>query len=171
MIAKWARAYAAVLLVGDLLVLAATLVLHVNALAGRQLPYGVHGRHLLLGSFLVAFPAMFFAKERNVWRNEFKDCPGWVQIAVIIFMAYGIGVAIFQTVLFPSSGGPDDSWTITAIPLFIASMPLCVLYSVLWSGKPLQTELTQRARNSLIAAVLIVPIFIASHLGYLTPRK
>ena len=50
-------------------------------------------------ALIANFVVLCLAKEGNVWKNEFKASPAWVRGLAIAFGCYGLGVAIFQTVL------------------------------------------------------------------------
>ncbi len=168
MMVKIARAYVAVLFVLDVALLAASLVLHISVwLEARQF-YANSGLTLLIGTLIVNFVVLCLAKERNVWKNEFKACPRWVRGMAVALGCYGFGVAIFQTVLLPNAGVPDDTFTVSAIPLAFEALSLTVLYSVLWTDSLPQAELPRRAGTSFVAAVIAVAILVANHAGYLS---
>jgi hypothetical protein len=168
MMVKIARAYVAVLFLIDLTLLAASLVLHVSVWLGSRQLYAQSGLAVLVGALIVNFVVLCLAKERNVWKNEFKACPRWVRGMAIAFGCYGFGVAIFQTVLLPNAGGPDAPFTVSAIPLAFEALSLTVLYSVLWTGSLSQAELPRRIGMSFVAAVIAVALLVANHAGYLS---
>ncbi len=168
MMVKIARAYVAVLFLIDLALLLISLVLHISVWFGAQELYKHLGLAVLVGTFIVNFVVLCLAKERNVWKNEFKACPKWVRGMAIAFAAYGFGVAIFQTVLLPNASGPDNPLTVSAIPLVFEALSFTVLYSVLWTGSLSQAELPKRTGTSLIAVVIVLAILVANHAGYLS---
>lgn len=168
MIVKIARAYVGVLFVVDMALLATSLVLHFSVWLGARQFYAQSGLTLLVGTLIVNFVVLCLAKERNVWKNEFKACPRWVRGMAIAFGCYGFGVAIFHTVLLPNAGGPDDPFTVSAIPLAFEALSLTVLYSVLWTGSLSQAELPRKTGASFVAAVIAVAILVANHAGYLS---
>lgn len=165
---KIARAYVAFLFLIDIALLAISLVLHINVWQGARQFYAKAGLAMLFGALLVNFVVLGLAKERNIWKNEFKACPAWVKGAAIAFGCYGFGVAIFQTVLFPNSGGPDDPFTVSAIPLAFGALSLTVPYSLLWTDYLPEVELPRRVGTSLIAAAIAAVILLAYHAGYLS---
>jgi hypothetical protein len=167
MMVKIARTYVVVLFLIDLMLLAASLLVHISVWLGMQQLYTKLGLALLVGALIANFVVLCLAKERNVWKNEFKACPAWVRGLAIAFGCYGLGVAIFQTVLLPNAGGPDDPLTVSAIPLAFEALSLTVLYSVLWAGSLPQAELLRRTGISFIAAIVAVAILVANHAGYL----
>jgi hypothetical protein len=168
MMVKIARVYVVVLFLVDLTLLATSLLLHVSVWLGARQLYARLGLTVLVAALVVNFVVLFLAKERNVWKNEFKACPRWVQGMAIAFGSYGFGVAIFQTVLLPNAGGPDDPFTVSAIPLAFEALSLTVLYSVLWAGSLPQAELPRKTATSFIAAVIALAILVANHAGYLS---
>jgi hypothetical protein len=67
-------------------------------------------------------------KERNVWKNEFKNCLRWIRSVAIALAAYSILAAFCQAVLFPRVGGAEEALMVAALPLAIDAIPLFVLY-------------------------------------------
>jgi hypothetical protein len=113
-------------------------------------------------------PAVGLAKDKNVWHNEFRECPKWLQVSTLVVTIYGFVVVATQTILF-SEGQPLDSMPLlaSAVPLFLDSIPLCIFYSLLWASPVSGAEITRRVRVSLVAAAVCVAIFAAARLGYL----
>jgi hypothetical protein len=79
-----------VLFVLEMLLITALLLLHINMWIGKPRIYGQSGQAVLLAAFLAYFPAAVFAKDRNIWRNEFKSWPPWVRLLVLTCVFYGI---------------------------------------------------------------------------------
>ena len=77
--AKFARSYVFLLFIIEGLLLATSLLMHVSLLMGIRRLYENVPERLLVGGLLAAFATAFLAKDRNVWKNEFKSCPLWVR--------------------------------------------------------------------------------------------
>ena len=172
MITRFCGFYVRCLFAVELLLFALSLFLNVGVLLGANRLLAEYGEPLLYCAFVVLVPVCGLAKERNVWKNEFKSCPRWLRIAALIFMIYGIVAVPVQTMLF-SDGGPLEAQPLFVFgaPLFLESMPLCILYSLLWASPVSATELVKRVRISLIALVVCATVIIAARLGYLPHRS
>jgi hypothetical protein len=148
MIAKAVRIYVFFIFVVEILLLATSMTIHVDVWLGKSQLYNKAALPVLVGVLFANFLVLCLAKERNVWKNEFSACPIWLRRVAIALGCYGFGVAITQTILRSSSGGPDDPLTISAVPLAFEAMSITVLYSVLWRGSLGATELLKRAAIS-----------------------
>jgi hypothetical protein len=142
--------------------LGVTFVVNVGAIVGVLGQNKRLNEVLLIASLVAVFAACSIAKERNIWRNEFKSCPRWLQGAVIVVAAYGYIVALAQ-VFFLEGGNAvlEDTVSASAFTLGFDGIAFCVLYSVLFSGTLNEAELVRRTRNSLIA-VLVFSAFLLS---------
>jgi hypothetical protein len=168
MMAKLARTYVAVLFAVELLFLVAALLLHISVWIGRRHLFAQSGQAVLVGALLACFVTAFLAKERNVWKNEFKSCPVWVRAVALICALYGVVVAFLETVMFPIAGDdPEGLLAITAMTLGLSALSLCILYSVLWAGPVQEAELVRRSRTSFIAAIVGIVVLAASRAGHL----
>jgi hypothetical protein len=163
MIARAVRAYVLLLFVADLLLLATSLILHVSVWLGKLPLRDQANMAILLGSLFFNFAVLCLAKERNVWKNEFSACPAWLRWGAALFGCYGFGVAIVQTLL--RSEGPDNSLTISAVPLAFEALSMTVLYSVLWRGSLEAPELRKRAGISFVVVMAVFVLLLANRLG------
>jgi hypothetical protein len=167
MISRLARVYVGCLFALELLLFALSLLLHVSVLLGANRLFAEYGKPLLYCAFVAAVPAFGLPKDRNVWKNEFKDCPIWLRTAALIFAVYGFAVGPVQ-VMFSSNGGSfeDQRLFVSGVPLFLESMPLCILYSLLWAAPLSKPELVRRVRISLILLAVCIVFVVAGHLTH-----
>jgi len=112
-------------------------------------------------AFLSILPAFVLAKERNIWKNEFADCPWWMRAFVIVSCIYGFLVALVW-VVFRSGSNPtmDEVIPVSAFTFGLDMVGLCVLHSVLWSGSLNEAEVIKRARDSAIAVSLLLGLLL-----------
>jgi hypothetical protein len=164
-IAKLARIYVVLLFMLEGLLFAASLLLHVSLLMGIQRLYMNNPESLLVGGLLVAFVTAFLAKDKNVWKNEFKSCPMWIRGLAIVLVLYGFVGALLRTVVLPDAGG-SELLTVSGLSMSIGAMSLCILYAVLYTNSEQGTELLKRSRKSFIAAILSSAYLLADHAGY-----
>ncbi|MGA2435504.1 MAG: hypothetical protein ABSG25_09485 [Bryobacteraceae bacterium] len=152
----------------ELCLFASSVLVHVCILGGAAGPFAELGKLLFYCGLFAMVPAAGLAKEKNVWHNEFRECPKWLQVSTLVVTIYGFVVVAAQTILF-SEGQPLDSMPLlaSAVPLFLDSIPLCIFYSLLWASPVSGAEIIRRVRVSLVAAAVCVAIFTAAHLGYL----
>jgi len=171
MIARLARMYVGILLAIDLLLVFLSVVLSIDALLGAERFYGIFGKFVFFSAFGLLLPVSFLMKDRNVWKNEFSVCPGWLKFVIVAFMIYGGAVTCVQLIFL--AGSPDVESNIlsgSSLPLAFEAMPLGILYFLLWSGSVNDTELTNRVRNSAIALILGVACVLALRFGYMPQR-
>jgi hypothetical protein len=162
--------YVGILLAIDLLLVSSSVVLSIDALLGAERFYGIFGKFVFFSAFGLALPVSFLMKDRNVWNNEFSDCPRWLKSLIVTFMIYGGATASFQVIFL--AGSPDVESNVlfgSSLPLAFEAMPLGILYCLLWSGSVNETELIKRGRNSTIALTVGVAGVLALYFGYL-PR-
>jgi hypothetical protein len=167
MISKIARTYVILLFLLELLLVASSLLMNLSVWIGGRRFSEHYGPVLFMGALLTAFPIAFLAKERNVWKNEFMYCPVWVRSVAIAFGIYGLVVAFCQTVLFPRAGGPEDVFSVAALPLAIDAIPLFILYAVLRADWR-RSEIVKRSGLSFAVAVVCAVVFISNNAAYLS---
>lgn len=158
--ARLARLYVLLLFMVDLMLLATSLVVHAGAWMRKSPLYDKAGMLVLVCALFLNFVVLCLAKERNVWKNEFRACPVWLRVVAIVFGCYGFGVAITQTIL--RSDGPDSPLTVSAVPLAFEALSLTVLYSVLWRGSLGASELRRRAGISLAVVSAVVALLLVN---------
>jgi hypothetical protein len=163
--AKFARSYVFLLFVIEGLLLATSLRMHVSLLMGIRRLYENVPDRLFVGGLLLAFVTGFLAKGRNIWKNEFKSCPLWLQVLITVLVLYGFISGFLRTVVFPDAGN-SEMLTVSGLSLSIDAMSLCILYSFLWTHFEQGSELLKRSRNSLVAAILVSVYLLADHARY-----
>jgi hypothetical protein len=167
MMMKLARAYVATLFVVELMLLSASLLLHVGFWIGVQNAPVEFPQRLLFGALLAAFVTAFLAKEKNVWKNEFKSCPAWVRVGTLALVLYGFIGAISQAVFSPHAGGPGNLFALSSLSLAVDAMPLCILYSIIWGDSVQEGELVKRSSASFVAAIVAIAYLLVDRAGYL----
>jgi hypothetical protein len=167
-----ARAYILLLFSLVCLILGMTLVVNVSVIVGMLGQNERLSEVLLIASIGAIFAACSMAKERNIWRNEFRSCPRWLQGAVIAVAVYGYIVALAQ-VFFLEGGNAvlENTVSASAFTLGFDGIAFCVLYSVLFSGTLNDAELIRRARNSVIMMLVVSIFVIVSRNGHLFQNK
>jgi hypothetical protein len=165
--AKAAYVYACVLLAIVTLLLGLSLFLHVSALSGalefsKQLEL-----RMVLVVFLTAFAGVGLARERNVWKNEFKSCPVWMRATVLALMIYGWVSGFIQIASSGASSVAEEAIIATASGLFLGAFPLCTLYAVVFKGSASGSELVSRVPISTGLTALVFVLFLAGRAGYL----
>jgi hypothetical protein len=171
MLAKLARTYVYSVLIVEGLSLTASILLHISALTEIHNIFTEQGQIVLIGPLLAACPVLSLAKERNVWKHEFKDCPWWMRDIAIASSLYGLMMMILG-IMIRSDGSPvaGELVSIPAFQIGFEVMGLCIIYSVLWSGSLSEQELIKRARTSIILTITIAALCLASRAGFLSHR-
>jgi len=164
---KLARTYVLVLLLFEIFLFTAVLLLHISLGVGLSRPSVEFTQALLVGILLVSFPLAALAKEKNVWKNEFKSCPMWLRGVVLLFWIYGLIIIVFRVAPSSDIKGAEDFVAISALMLSVNVMWLCIPCAVLWT-RPLQaTELVKRSRTSFIVAVVVMTVAVVYRVGFL----
>lgn len=135
-----------------------SVAVHVNAFTGAWAAGVPYGRWVLFANFFALFPAIGLSKERNVWKNEFKTCPGWMRLAVIFICVYGLGAMIASVVV--AGPMPEEAITFGAFLLGMDAIAISVLYSILWSNPIRGKELVRRWGISSLVTFLVVTVAI-----------
>jgi len=172
LIVRFARGYIALLLGLNILLVLLSLGVHVCVLAGACKLYEKYGQILFFFAFGLVFPVAFLAKERNVWKNEFRLSPGWLRTAILGLMIYGAIVAGIQVIfLHGDISLQSNALSGSALPFAFEAMPLSILYSLLYSNSVDEAELINRVRNSVIAMAVCVASLLAVRFGRTYPQK
>jgi len=170
MLGYFARVYVRCLFAIEILLLGSTVALHVYILLGGTGAPADLAQSLTNCAFTAAAAATALAKERNVWRNEWKSCPMWLRVAALAVTVYGFVVGFFQMAAFSETGHAEAALAWTAGALFLQCIPICIVYAV-GRGCPLsESELVRRVRNSLIAAAIWPGVLTAESLGWIPHR-
>jgi len=167
-----ARAYVYLILIVVTLSLVASVLLHLGASTGTLYALREHDRTVFAGALIAAFPALGLAKERNVWKNEFKDCRWWLRDIASASFVYSLIIMILA-IAIRSDGTPlaNDVEASSALMVMFNLMSLCIVYSVLWSSNLTGSELIRRARTSVLFVLVVGALFFASYAGYLPPSS
>lgn len=149
-----------------------TLFVNAGSIAGFIPQNARLSEALLVGSLAAMFTGCSVAKERNVWRNEFKSCPRWLQGLVIVLAAYGYLVALAQ--VFFLEGGQavlEDTVSASAFSLGFEGISFCVIYSFLFSQMLDKPEFIRRSRNSFVLLVVVATIVLVIRSGFFSDRR
>ena len=172
LIVRLAHGYVTWLLGLNLLLVFVSLVVHVGVLVGAGTLYEKYGQILFFFAFGFVFPAASLAKERNVWRNEFRLSPKWLRTAILGLMIYGAVVAGIQVIfLHGDIALESNALSGSALPLAFEAMPLGILYALVYSNSVDEAELVNRVRNSVIALAVCITFLLAKRFGYPHPPK
>lgn len=122
------------------------------------------GKFPFLVTLAVAAPTLALAKEKNIWRNEFRSCPKWMQIAAVLLSIAGfLGGAL---TIFANGDSPRSQLLFGAgFAVFAEPLALCVLYSLLWASPVSDSELLKRIVPSLIVLFVCVVFIVSSTTG------
>jgi hypothetical protein len=164
---RFADAYVTVLLALEVLLFAASLLLHVSVLAGARKPYAEYGVTLFRMQVVVGFPIIAFIKDGLKWMDQIKSCPKWMWKSAVSLGLYGLFIFCLQ-VIFPEGRSiSEQALTVSGVPLGFDAIYSCILYSVLYAGYLDKSEVVRRALGSVIFIVLGVITFLAYRAGYL----
>ena len=162
MIVRSAYAYVRLLFALELLLLVASLLLHLSVFMGAKEPYLGFGAPLFRAMVVVGLPVFAFIKDSLRWVDQIKSCPEWMWKGALSIGVYGLLTPFLQA-LFPQ--GQSLMWS--GFPLGFEAISLCILYSVLWAGYLEQSDVVRRASHSLVIVAVCVIAFLAYRAGYL----
>ena len=169
---RLAYAFVRILFMLELLLFAASLLLHLSVfITGPNEFYAKYGLPLFRRSVIVGLPVMGFVKDGK-WMAQIKSCPKWMWRAALAIGVYALLTVCLQ-VIFPQGGGAlsEQAMTVSGFPLGFEAIHLCVLYSVLWCGYLEKSEVIRRALYSAVFVTLTVIAFLAFRAGYLHNPK
>jgi len=162
MIFRLARCYVSLLVALELLLLAASLALHVSVFfRGRTTAYDECGLILFRAGVIVGIPTCAFVKDSIRWVQQIKSCPRWMWRGSLVLGVYSV-----LTVFFPQ--GPsfaDRVLTVSGFPLGFEAISICILYSVLSRGYLEREEVIKRALHSVVIGCLVAVLFLAFPAG------
>ncbi len=115
-----------------------SVIVHVIALSGHQVPFGELAWGLHIGIFVVWFPAVLVSmrltrdfKQKDLWKAALRGCPAWMKYMTYFFFGYAfINFALFA---FSTTGMPKESSPSTATALRGFSGHWMVFYSAAMS--------------------------------------
>jgi len=115
-------------------------------------------------AFAIGASAIALAKERNIWRNEFRNYPKWMRVASVLISTSGF-LACTLTVLANEDSPRSQLLLGAGFAVFSEPIALCVLYSLLWASPVTDSELLKRTVVSLIALMVCVLFIVSSMTG------
>jgi hypothetical protein len=88
-----------------------SIIAHVIALSGGQVPYGNYAWGLHIGIFIVWLPAVLVAnkyasdfKRKDLWKAALRGCPTWMRRTTYFFFGYAVLNFIIFAVLMNNVG-------------------------------------------------------------------
>ena len=166
MTSRIAVAYVRVLFLLELLLFAASLLLHMSALLGAKKPFANYGLMLFPAAVIVGLPVIAFVKDSLRWVDQIKSCPKWMWKGALAFGVYGVFTLLLQ-VIFPGGASIDDqTLAVTGFPSGFEAISVCILYSVLWSGYLQKRETVRRALHSISFVGVGIAAFLLYRAGY-----
>lgn len=165
MTARLAYAYVRLLWVLEVVLFAASLLLHLSVfITGTTELYAAFGLMLFRATVIVGVPVIGFTKGR--WTDQIKTCPKLMWKCSLILGVYALFL-IFLAIIFPQGTSlSEDAFTLSGVPLGFDAISLCV-YSVLWSGYLEKSEVVRQALYSVAFVGLTVIMFLFYRAGYL----
>jgi hypothetical protein len=165
MLAKIARLWMLLLLAVGVALLVASLSLNVTVLC-----YGYIGNYWKAPNFgilLLGAATAPFNKEPVRWVKQIKACPRWMWISALALAVYGLVAALLQFAFHAGPDFSDQTLALSAFPLGFETIPICLLYSALWTGFVDRSTLPKRAAASLGLVVFTAIFLAAGRAGYL----
>ena len=157
-----ARGYVVVLIALQLLLLMASLLLHVTVLIGASTPFRAYGLAMFRAAVVVAIPVFAFIKD--YWTDQIKNCPRWMWKAALVLGIYGL---LTMVLLLWSRTEWAAAVTLSGFPLGFEAISFCVLYPVIGQGYLSEPEVKRRALHSVGLIALMAFGFLAYQAGYL----
>jgi hypothetical protein len=168
MIARLAFVYVRFLLVLEILLFAASLLLHLSVfITGPNEAYAKYGLPLFRGTVIVGVPVAAFIRDGLRWMNQIKTCPKWMWKGALTFGVYALLIACVESIFSQGTSLSEQPMTVSGFPLGFDAISLCILRSVLWSGYLEKSEVVRRALHSVAFVSLGVIVFLAYRAGYL----
>lgn len=161
MITRIAHIYVRVLLVFELLLFGLSLLLHVGEFIVGADGYERYGALLFRAAVFVGLCVPAFIKDSLRWVEQIRTCPKWMWRAALMLWAYAILIAVMQMVGF------HPALVISGFPMAFEAISCCILYSVLRRPIFTDSQLIQRARNSVLFISFIAVMSVAYRAGYL----
>jgi hypothetical protein len=161
MTTRIAYTYIRVLLFFEFLLFALSLLLHIREFIVGVNGYERYGTELFRAAVFVGLCVPPFMKDSLRWVEQIRTCPRWMWRAALILGAYVILIAVLQLVGF------HFALVISGFPMGFEAIGCCILYSVLWRPIFTDSQVVQRARNSVLFVSFIAVMFLAYRAGYL----
>jgi hypothetical protein len=167
LIARLAYAYVRTLLVLEILLFAASLLLHLSVfIAGPTEAYAEFGSPLFRATVIVGVPVIAFVKG-GMWVTQIKSCPKWMWKGALTLGVYALLLACMQMTLSQGGSLSEQPLVVSGFPLGIDAISLSILHSVLWSDYLEKSEVIRRAMHSVAFVIVGVVVFLAYRAGYL----
>jgi hypothetical protein len=166
-IARLAYVYVWVLFVLEILLFAASLLLHLSVLImGSNKVYAEYGAMFFRGSVIIGIPTTAFVKDSLRWKDQIQSCPKWIWKGCLALGMYAL-LLVCLLMIFPA-GRPlsDLRLMISVSPVAMDAISLSILWSVLRSGYLERSEVIRRAMHSVGIVTLGVVVFLAYRAGY-----
>ncbi len=167
MVINLSRAYVRLLFGVELVLFSASLLVHVGTYIEGSSVSPVVAAALFRSAVLTGILVAAFLENGRKWVTQIKSCPGWMWRLALSLGVYSLLVVLFE-VLYPKGASlADQRLTISAVPIGLDAISICILYSVLWSRSVSELSIVKGARNSAIGLVLGIAVFCAYQAGYL----
>lgn len=166
MIVRLAQVYVRTLFMVEVLLFAASLLLHLSVfIVGQTQAYAKFGMPLFRATVIIGIPVTAFVVDGN-WLNQIKICPKWMWKGSLTIGIYALLITCVQTV-FSEGAFFEQALAVSGLPLGFDAISICVLNSVRRPDYLKQSEIVRRALHSVVFAALGVIVFLAYHAGYL----
>ncbi len=168
---RFAYAYISLLLVLESLLFISSLSLHLSVLLGTRGLFAEFGTVLFRGTFIVGVPVIAFINDSLRWRDQLRTCPIWMWKAALTLGVYSLFVLCLQAFFPEGASFSEQALAVSGFPLGFDAIALCIIYSVLWSGYLMKSDIAKGAGKSLLMVLLGIGAFLAYRAGYLRHPK
>jgi len=166
---RLAYAYVRVLFILETMLFTGSLLLQASVIAGGKEAGAEYGPILFRGTIIVGVAATAFIKDGLKWIDQIKSCPPWMWKGALILGVYGL-LLLCLPAIFPAGPSlPDETLTVSGVPLGFDAIYICILCSVLWSAYLDKSEVIKRVQKSIIVVAFGAVAFLPYRAGYL-PR-
>jgi hypothetical protein len=131
MIARAGRIYIQALMVAEVILLLASIAIHLSVLAGTEAVYEKYQGALGTAVIVLCGPPFAFKKKGAGLIAQIKSCPQWMWKSAVAIAAYGI-LTLLTLVISPTNSLFTSSLVGSGFPLGFEAVPICILYSTLW---------------------------------------
>ena len=149
MIARAGRIYIQALLVAEVILLLASIAIHLSVLAGTEAAYEKYRGALGTAVIVICGPPFAFKRKGVGLIAQIRSCPHWMWKSAVTIAAYGL-LTLLSFVIFPSSSLFASSLVGSGFLLGFEAVPICILYSALWRLRLDGSEFVTNAGISLL---------------------
>lgn len=153
MIARAGRVYTEVLMVAEVILLLASIGIHLYVLAGTEAVYEKYQGALGTAVIVIGGPSFAFKRKGVGLIAQIRGCPQWMWKSAVAIAAYGF-LTLLTLVIFPTRGSFTSSLVGSGFPLGFEAIPICILYSALWRLRLDEPELIRKAGISFLFIIL-----------------